>query len=366
MNTPRAVLLDLDGTLANSAPGILGSYRAALRALGHEPDPDHDLTFVIGPVMADVMPQVLAHYGDDRVEEAIVLYRHFYGETGLFEASLYDGVEETLRALTAAGCRLFLATAKRLDFADRMLERFGVARYFEGIYGSVPGGALDQKSALIAHILAENDIDPAEAVMVGDRRYDITGAHANGVRAIGALWGYGDRAELEQAGADLLAGSPAELEALVTGGHVRPARDGDLVGLLSLYRSFASYDPDYDAQAAAPQWALVQASPGLMIVVAEVAGRVASSCTLAIVPNLTCGGRPWAVIENVVTHPDHRREGLGRRVLAYAVARCWDAGCYKVSLATGSKDPATLRFYEAAGFKKATKTHFEIREAFSQ
>ncbi len=86
-----------------------------------------------------------------------------------------------------------------------------------------------------------------------------------------------------------------------------------------------------------------------------------SSCTLAIIPNLTRGARPYGIIENVVTHPDHRRTGLGRAVLRAAIDKAWSADCYKVMLATGSKREATLSFYEAAGFQKGGKTYFEIR-----
>lgn len=359
----RAVLLDLDGTLTDSAAGILGSLRAALRELGQEPDPAVDLTFVIGPPMADVMGSVLAPYGDDRVDEAVAAYRRHYGETGLFDAAVYDGAGDVLRTLQSAGCRLFLATAKRVDFAVRLLERFGLAGHFAGIYGSVPGGALDRKPDLIRHILAREGIDPADAVMVGDRRYDIAGARANGVRAIGATWGYGARQELEAEGADALADTLPDLVPLLLGpgaAVVRPAVRDDLPGLLEIYRAFRSFDPAYDATAAAPAWNAMAAS-GVVPLVAAVAGAVAATCTLAIVPNLTWSGRPYAVIENVATAPAHRRQGLGRRLLAYAADRAWAAGCYKVSLATGSTDDATLRFYEGAGFARNSKTFFEIR-----
>jgi GNAT superfamily N-acetyltransferase len=97
------------------------------------------------------------------------------------------------------------------------------------------------------------------------------------------------------------------------------------------------------------------------VIVAQVAELLVSSCTLAIVPNLSRGGRSYGVIENVVTHTDHRRRGLGRRVLAHAVALAWQADCYKVHLATGSKRETTLRFYEEAGFHRGGKTYFEIR-----
>lgn len=215
MRAPNAVLLDFDGTLTNSKPGILASYAAAIRALGHEPDPAMDLSYVVGPAVRDVIGHVLAHYGDDRADEAVEAYRAHYRAVGRLDSVLYPGVTSLLEALQAAGRRVFLATAKRTDISTTMLERFGLLHRFAGVYGSEPGGALDHKPELIAHILAREALDPTDAVMVGDRSYDVAGAHGNGVRAIGALWGYGGRAELEQAGADALAKSPTDLAAIL-------------------------------------------------------------------------------------------------------------------------------------------------------
>lgn len=209
----NTVLLDLDGTLVDSKPGIVASHGAALRELGHVPDPAFDLTFVIGPVLEDVMGVVLAHHGDTRVAEAIATYRRHYAESGIFDVSLYDGVAALLPALTGAGLRLYLATSKRTAFATRILDHLGLTRHFTDITGSEPDGFRDRKPELIADILARHAIDPEGAVMVGDRRYDIAGAQANRLRGIGVLWGYGGRDELEAAGADLIVDTPATLEA---------------------------------------------------------------------------------------------------------------------------------------------------------
>ena len=108
-------------------------------------------------------------------------------------------------------------------------------------------------------------------------------------------------------------------------------------------------------------WATLIGAAFMTVVVAEAAGRLVASCTLAIVPNLSHGGRSYGVIENVVTDAGYRKMGLGRRVLAYALDVAWKADCYKVSLATGSKQESTLHFYEGAGFKRGGKTYFEVR-----
>lgn len=122
-----AVLLDLDGTLTDSRPGIISSYHAAIRSLGHEPDLSIDLTFVIGPTPDSIMPRVLAHYGDDRAALAITNYRDHYGRGALFENAVYDGIVEALDALQVAGRTLYVATAKRTVFARRILDHFGLS-----------------------------------------------------------------------------------------------------------------------------------------------------------------------------------------------------------------------------------------------
>ncbi len=218
MPSPTHILLDLDGTLIDSKPGIVASFQTMLRSLGHEPDPSVDLSFVIGPPLDDVVGAVLAHYGDTRIAEGMAAYRQSYGETGMFDCTAYDGIPEMLERLASAGKRLYLATLKRSVFAEAILTRLDLAVHFRGIYGSEPDGSIDHKPELIAHILSRENIAPADAVMIGDRRFDIAGAQANQVPTIGVLWGYGSREELEQAGADRLVSSPAELRAILESG----------------------------------------------------------------------------------------------------------------------------------------------------
>ena len=217
MRKPSTVLLDLDGTLIESKPGIVASYWAMLRDLGHEPDTAIDLDFVIGPVITDVIGEVLAPYGDTRVDQAVAAYRRHYGASGIYDVKLYDGIEALLASLDAAGSAMYLATSKRTTFAVPILEHLGLTHYFTGVYGSEPDGFRDHKPELIAHIMRRHHLQAEETVMVGDRRYDIAGAHAHGLRAIGVVWGYGSRAEFDQAGADLVIETPAELAKVLTG-----------------------------------------------------------------------------------------------------------------------------------------------------
>jgi phosphoglycolate phosphatase len=214
MFSPTPVfLLDLDGTLIDSQPGILSSCRAALRALGHVPEPTMDLSAIIGPPVDDVMRLLLEPYGDNRVAEAVAAYRADYGQNGLFKSLPYSGIAEALEGMRRSGARLYLATSKRTSFAVRILEHLGLAAFFDGIYGSEAGRALDHKPELISHVIERHALTQSHCVMVGDRQYDVTGAHANKMRALGVLWGYGSRDELEAAGADDIVSEPESLPA---------------------------------------------------------------------------------------------------------------------------------------------------------
>jgi GNAT superfamily N-acetyltransferase len=143
--------------------------------------------------------------------------------------------------------------------------------------------------------------------------------------------------------------------------EIRPARPADLPGILALYRHLNPDDPVLTPAVAEAAWSALLSSGLTTLFVADLAGLLVSSCTLAIVPNLSRRARPYGMIENVVTHADHRRGGLGRAVLQAAIDKAWSADCYKILLATGSKKEATLRFYEGAGFDRGGKTYFEIR-----
>jgi len=191
MTPTCSVLLDLDGTLIDSQPGILASSLAALRALGHEPDETLDIKRAIGPPLEDMMRVLLQQYGDDRVGEAVAAYRQHYGESGFLGSEPYPGIGRSLKEMQQAGLRIYLATSKREIFASRILHHLGFATYFDGIHGSVPGGGLDHKPELLAHILSQHKVLPSHSLMVGDRRYDISGAHAVGMRGRFFRWSVG-------------------------------------------------------------------------------------------------------------------------------------------------------------------------------
>jgi phosphoglycolate phosphatase len=181
-----ALLVDLDGTIVNSAPGIIGSYQHALRCMGAECPPAGDLRWVLGPPSRRSFPKLIRP--DQDVEEAVRLYREHYEANGLF-----------------------VCTAKPQGFAEKIIAHFGLAHLFEGIYGVDLEGRLDDKGLLIEHIFGVEQIDPARTIMVGDRANDMLAASRHGIPAVGALWGYGDADELRSSGATVLCPSPDDL-----------------------------------------------------------------------------------------------------------------------------------------------------------
>ena len=153
----------------------------------------------------------------------------------------------------------------------------------------------------------------------------------------------------------------------MTDGQVRRAVAADLPALLVLYAQLRPDEPPPPQDAAAAALAEILASPSTCILVVEVPdGALVACCGLTVIPTLGHGAQPFAVVENVVTHAGHRRRGHGRAVLRAACAAAKAAGCYKLCLSTGSKQEATMRFYESEDFERGTKTFFEIRWPDSQ
>lgn len=142
---------------------------------------------------------------------------------------------------------------------------------------------------------------------------------------------------------------------------VRAAETSDLPALLDLYQHLSPGDASPELVDAEGIFDQLSAYCGSMIAVCETDGVVVGSCVLVVIPNLTRGGRPYALIENVVTHRDFRRQGIGRQILDFAVDAAWQAGCYKVMLMTGSTRPETHAFYQSVGFEQS-KTGFQKRQ----
>jgi len=220
VRAPSVAIFDLDGTLTDTRPGILRSTRYALGRLNETtgaaiPIPEEDaLDYMIGPPLRGTFAAMV---GDDLVEPMMNFYRERYAQVGLFENAVYHGVPEALEALQKSGRRLFVATSKNEADARRILDHFGLAKFFVEIYGAQNDGGRAIKSELLTYLLGRERIDPAAAdvVMIGDRKYDVLGAKAVGLKAAGVLWGYGSAAELSEAGADALIAAPRSIAAAI-------------------------------------------------------------------------------------------------------------------------------------------------------
>lgn len=207
---------DLDGTLTDSRPGILAGAAYALGRLGIKTQAEEVSTGFIGPPLYDSFRR---YYGldDANARRAVTFYREYYGEKGLFENRVYEGAEAMLLRLGNAGCRLFVATGKPWQYAERILRAFGLARFFEKIYGAEFDGTRTDKGELLAYALHDSGVPAEQSVMIGDRSYDMHAARENGTTALGVLWGYGSRGELLDAGAQILAGTPEETARQILG-----------------------------------------------------------------------------------------------------------------------------------------------------
>ena len=221
----RYILFDLDGTLTASYEGIINAFVYSLNRLGIEPKADR-FNEVIGPPLRHTFQDT---YGmsRDEIEKALAYYHEYYDEKGLYECSPYDGVEDMLHTLYAHDKKLMIATAKPEHIAVRVADHFGLSKYMCFIAGTnsdlVPDqmtqGIRTSKEDVIRYILETNDIkDPENAVMVGDRAYDMTSAKKFGLQTVGVLYGYGSGEELISAGADHLAKDPRDVERYIIEG----------------------------------------------------------------------------------------------------------------------------------------------------
>lgn len=190
LTRPQLVLFDLDGTLTDSAAGIVSSFRHALAHVGAGV-PDGDLAGrIVGPPMHETLQALSLGETSFDADAAIAAYRADYTSRGWAMNSLFDGVEALLADLRAAGVRLAVATSKAEPTARRILEHFGLDGYFEVIAGASPDGVRAAKADVVAHALAQ--LRPAGRVlMVGDRMHDVEGAAQHGIDTVVVGWGYG-------------------------------------------------------------------------------------------------------------------------------------------------------------------------------
>ena len=201
----QTILFDLDGTLTDSGPGIMNSVAYALDKYGVHVQDKSELRRFVGPPLVE---EFIKYCGVTQTEAEKLLgyYREYFVDRGMFENEVYGGVEELLARLCADGKQVIVATSKPEPFAIKILEHFGIAKYFSFIAGATLDEKRTSKDEVIRYALDACGVnDLSSVVMVGDREYDVTGAKAIGTDSVGVLYGYGSRAELESAGATFIA-----------------------------------------------------------------------------------------------------------------------------------------------------------------
>ncbi|MCI9330136.1 MAG: HAD family hydrolase [Ruminococcus sp.] len=199
------ILFDLDGTLTDSGLGITNSVAYSLKKFGIEIDDRTELYKFIGPPLRESFEKYYG-FSPEEAGKAVEYYREYYMDKGLFENTVYEGIEELLKEIRDSGKRAIVATSKPEVFAKRILEHFGLAKYFAYIVGANLDETRTKKDEVIAHVLESCEIpDRSKVLMVGDREHDILGAKKMGLDSLGVLFGYGDYEELKRAGATYIA-----------------------------------------------------------------------------------------------------------------------------------------------------------------
>ncbi|MBQ9963908.1 MAG: HAD hydrolase-like protein [Clostridia bacterium] len=209
----RFLLFDLDGTLTDPALGITRAVQYALRHFGLEETDPQKLLSYIGPPLLDTFRS----YGltDEQSYEALRVYREYFADIGLYENAVYEGIPEFLKAAQSAGYVLIMATSKPEMYACRLMQYFGLTEYFACIAGSDMAETRADKAAVIRYAMQRVGItDVREAVMIGDRKFDVQGAKDFGMRSVAVSYGYGSMEELKKSQPTMLVHTVKELSDL--------------------------------------------------------------------------------------------------------------------------------------------------------
>lgn len=210
----KTILFDLDGTLTDSGEGIINCAIMALEHYGCPIPSREEMRTFVGPPLHE---SFIRHgIPAEKAEEAIEIYRSRYIPIGAYENTPYPGVRELLEKLKAQGHTLYVATSKPETTSVKILEHFDLAKYFDRICGASMDTSRSSKEAVIAYLLELSGRD-SDIVMVGDTKFDVIGAAAHGIPAIGVSWGYGKVEDMVSAGAAAIAYSMDELFALLNG-----------------------------------------------------------------------------------------------------------------------------------------------------
>ena len=215
MKKYSSVFFDLDGTIIDSGEGVSNSVLYALKKFGIEETKENALRF-IGPPLANSFKEFYG-FDDEKAMKGIEIYREYYREKGIFECYVYDGIRELLAWLKKEGYKVVLCTSKPEEYAHRVLNFFGMLELFDHACGAT----MDEKTRatkdqVMTYALELSGTNPSEAIMIGDRKFDINSACKFGLDSVGVTFGYGSRNELMEAGATYIVDSAIQIKEILT------------------------------------------------------------------------------------------------------------------------------------------------------
>jgi phosphoglycolate phosphatase len=196
----NTVFFDLDGTLTDPYEGIVNGHKYALEKFGIIETDEKRLRTFIGPPLELVYSEDYGFNPEDTAK-AVTFYRTYYGEKGVYENKLYDGIVDLLELLKAKKIRCMVATSKAEPFALQVLNNFNLLHYFDDVSAALMDGSRSDKADIISHLIEKHHLEKSSIVMVGDRKYDIIGAQKTGIDSIGVGYGHGEESELKETGA---------------------------------------------------------------------------------------------------------------------------------------------------------------------
>lgn len=206
------LLFDFDGTICDTAPGIFASMQHVCDYY-KLPYGEKDFIKMIGPSLKESFTTIF-HLPENEIPKAIDVYREYYSVTGMFQCEPYDGVVDLIKELKACGKKILVATSKPEVYTKEILKRKGLLELFDFVGGAdLSEQSRYEKIDVIRYVLSENKLDDKKesCLMIGDRKYDILGAHTAGFKAMGILWGFGNRKEFEECGADYILEKPIDV-----------------------------------------------------------------------------------------------------------------------------------------------------------
>ncbi len=216
----KAVIFDFDGTLCDTGEGIFKSARYALESFGYEVPEDENLSYFIGPPLL-VTFQERFNTSVTEAEELVKKYRERYTNEGLYECELYDGIVDMIASLKKDGIKLAIASSKPTIYIEQLLDKFSIAGYFDSVCGVDFAVDCEPKQSIVARCLEELGVEGKEAIVVGDRSYDIEGASACEADSVGVMWGYGSKFEFIESGATYIAEKLGDIESIALGLYER-------------------------------------------------------------------------------------------------------------------------------------------------